>query len=42
MTGAVLGETNGVAYSASKFGLIGFPESPYGEVRKCDIEVAVI
>jgi hypothetical protein len=42
MTGAVLGEINGVAYSASKFGLIGFPQSSYGDVRKCDIGVVVI
>jgi len=36
------GEANGAAYSASKFGLIGFTESLYEEVREHGIKVAVI
>ena len=36
------GEANGAAYSASKFGLIGFTESLYEEVREHSIKVAVI
>lgn len=36
------GEANGAAYSASKFGLIGFTQSLYEEVREYDIKVAVI
>ena len=36
------GEANGAAYSASKFGLIGFTESLYEEVREQGIKVAVI
>jgi 3-oxoacyl-[acyl-carrier protein] reductase len=36
------GEANGAAYSASKFGLIGFTQSLYEEVREHDIKVAVI
>ncbi len=36
------GEANGAAYSASKFGLIGFTESLYEEVREYGIKVAVI
>ncbi len=36
------GEANGSAYSASKFGLIGFTQSLYEEVRESGIKVAVI
>jgi 3-oxoacyl-[acyl-carrier protein] reductase len=36
------GEANGAAYSASKFGLIGFTQSLYEEVRDHGIKVAVI
>lgn len=36
------GEANGAAYSASKFGLIGFTQSLYEEVREKGIKVAVI
>lgn len=36
------GEANGSAYSASKFGLIGFTESLFDEVRENGIKVAVI
>jgi 3-oxoacyl-[acyl-carrier protein] reductase len=36
------GEANGAAYSASKFGLIGFAQSLYEEVREYGIKVAVI
>jgi short-subunit dehydrogenase len=36
------GEANGAAYSASKFGLIGFTQSLYEEVREHSIKVAVI
>lgn len=36
------GEANGAAYSASKFGLIGFTQSLYEEVREHGIKVAVI
>jgi len=36
------GEANGAAYSASKFGLIGFTQSLYEEVREQGIKVAVI
>jgi 3-oxoacyl-[acyl-carrier protein] reductase len=36
------GEANGAAYSASKFGLIGFTQSLYEEVREYGIKVAVI
>jgi short-subunit dehydrogenase len=36
------GETNGAAYSASKFGLIGFTQSLYEEVREQGIKVSVI
>jgi 3-oxoacyl-[acyl-carrier protein] reductase len=36
------GEANGAAYSASKFGLIGFTQSLYEEVREAGIKVAVI
>jgi 3-oxoacyl-[acyl-carrier protein] reductase len=36
------GEPNGAAYSASKFGLIGFTQSLYEEVREYGIKVAVI
>lgn len=36
------GEANGAAYSATKFGLIGFTQSLYEEVRERDIKVAVI
>jgi len=36
------GEADGAAYSASKFGLIGFTESLYEEVREQGIKVAVI
>ncbi|MGZ8435996.1 MAG: SDR family NAD(P)-dependent oxidoreductase, partial [Candidatus Binatia bacterium] len=35
-------EANGAAYSASKFGLIGFTQSLYEEVREHGIKVAVI
>ncbi len=36
------GDANGAAYSASKFGLIGFTQSLYEEVREHGIKVAVI
>lgn len=36
------GEANGAAYSASKFGLIGFTQALYEEVREYGIKVAVI
>lgn len=36
------GEADGAAYSASKFGLIGFTQSLFEEVRECGIKVAVI
>lgn len=36
------GEANGAAYSASKFGLIGFTQSLYEEVREHGIKVAMI
>ena len=36
------GEANGAAYSASKFGLIGFTQSLFEEVREYGIKVAVI
>ena len=36
------GEANGAAYSASKFGLIGFTQSLYEEVREYGIKVAVV
>jgi 3-oxoacyl-[acyl-carrier protein] reductase len=36
------GEANGAAYSASKFGLIGFTQSLYEEEREYGIKVAVI
>jgi short-subunit dehydrogenase len=36
------GEANGAAYSASKFGMIGFTQSLYEEVREHGIKVAVI
>jgi 3-oxoacyl-[acyl-carrier protein] reductase len=36
------GEANGATYSASKFGLIGFTESLYEEVREHGIKVSVI
>jgi 3-oxoacyl-[acyl-carrier protein] reductase len=36
------GEANGAAYSASKFGLIGFTQSLYEEVRERGIKVSVI
>ena len=36
------GEANGSAYSASKFGLIGFTQSLYEEVREYGIKVAVV
>jgi 3-oxoacyl-[acyl-carrier protein] reductase len=36
------GEAEGAAYSASKFGLIGFTQSLYEEVREYGIKVAVI
>jgi 3-oxoacyl-[acyl-carrier protein] reductase len=36
------GEANGAAYSASKFGLIGFTQSLYEEVREAGVKVAVI
>ena len=37
-----MGQANTAAYSASKFGLIGFSESLYEEVREYGIKVAVI
>jgi len=36
------GEANGAAYSASKFGLIGFTQSLYEEVREHGVKVSVI
>ena len=36
------GEANGAAYSASKFGLIGFTQSLYEEVRQHGVKVSVI
>ena len=36
------GEANGAAYAASKFGLIGFTQSLFEEVRENNIKVAVI
>jgi len=36
------GEANGAAYAASKFGLIGFTQSLYEEVRVYGIKVSVI
>jgi 3-oxoacyl-[acyl-carrier protein] reductase len=36
------GEANGAAYSASKFGLIGFTQSLFEEVKEYGIKVAVI
>src|SRR5262245_31756745 len=36
------GEANGAAYSASKFGLIGFTQSLFEEVREQGIKVSVI
>lgn len=36
------GEANGAAYSASKFGLVGFTQSLYEEVREHGIKVTVI
>ncbi len=36
------GEAEGAAYSASKFGLIGFTQSLYEEVRERGIKVAII
>jgi len=36
------GEANGAAYAASKFGLIGFTQSLYEEVREQGIKVSVI
>ncbi len=36
------GEANGAAYAASKFGLIGFTQSLYDEVREHGIKVSVI
>ncbi|HEY1232384.1 MAG TPA: SDR family NAD(P)-dependent oxidoreductase [Candidatus Binatia bacterium] len=36
------GEANGAAYSASKFGMIGFSQSLYEEVREHGIKVSVI
>lgn len=36
------GEASGAAYSASKFGLIGFTQSLYEEVREHGIKVSVI
>ena len=36
------GEANGAAYSATKFGLVGFSQSLYEEVREHGIKVAVI
>jgi 3-oxoacyl-[acyl-carrier protein] reductase len=38
----ITGEANGAAYSATKFGLIGFTQSLYEEVREHGIKVAVI
>lgn len=37
-----MGQANTAAYSASKFGLIGFTQSLYEEVREAGIKVAVI
>ncbi len=37
-----MGHANGAAYSASKFGLIGFSQSLYEEVREHGIRVCVI
>lgn len=37
-----MGQANAAAYSASKFGLIGFSESLYEEVREYGVKVAVI
>lgn len=37
-----MGQANTAAYSASKFGMIGFSESLYEEVREYGIKVAVI
>ena len=37
-----IGEADGAAYSASKFGLIGFTQSLFEEVREHNIKVAVI
>src|SRR5262245_7197650 len=36
------GEANGAVYAASKFGLIGFTQSLFEEVREYNIKVAVI
>jgi len=36
------GEANGAAYSASKFGVIGFTQSLYEEVREHNIKVSII
>jgi len=36
------GEANGAAYSASKFGLVGFTQSLYEEVREHGVKVSVI
>ena len=36
------GEADGAAYSASKFGLIGFTQSLYDEVREHGIKVSII
>lgn len=36
------GEANGAAYSASKFGLIGFTQSLFEEVREHGVKVSVI
>ena len=36
------GEANGAAYAASKFGLIGFTQSLFEEVREHNIKVSVI
>jgi 3-oxoacyl-[acyl-carrier protein] reductase len=36
------GEANGSAYSASKFGLVGFSQALYEEVREHGVKVAVI
>jgi len=38
----ITGHANGAAYSASKFGLIGFSQSLYEEVRENGIRVSVI